>query len=147
MPEIKINIKALDADSFIKYLKEQFMKDELIKWFEEEYELMSVTFDDTGITKIEKNKGEGNMTFIEGIDYRDLQLLKEIEQFMNKHFRHVRKTKKGTHFHARCVLCGDSKISLSKKRFHLDFNNGDPIWQCFNCEESGTYGELVLRLV
>jgi hypothetical protein len=39
----------------------------------------------------------------------------------------------GTHFHARCPLCGDSAKNERKKRFHLDYNGGEPKWHCFNC--------------
>jgi len=40
----------------------------------------------------------------------------------------------GTHFHARCPLCGDSAKNERKKRFHLDYNGGNPKWNCFNCD-------------
>ena len=46
------------------------------------------------------------------------------------------------HWHARCPICGDSKKSRLKKRFHLDWNNGEPLFQCFNCGESGNFFKL-----
>jgi len=55
-------------------------------------------------------------------------------------------TKNGTHFNGRCILCGDSKKSQSKKRFNLDWNNGRPMFHCFNCGESGSFLELYSRL-
>jgi DNA primase len=48
-------------------------------------------------------------------------------------------TKNGTHFTGRCPLCGDSAKSQSKKRFNLDWNNGRPMFHCFNCGESGSF--------
>ena len=41
----------------------------------------------------------------------------------------------GTRFHARCPLCGDSAKDRQKKRFHLDYNGGNPVWHCFNCDK------------
>ena len=55
-------------------------------------------------------------------------------------------TKNGTHFTGRCVICGDSKKSQSKRRFNLDWNNGRPMFHCFNCGESGSFLELYSRL-
>lgn len=55
-------------------------------------------------------------------------------------------TKNGTHFNGRCILCGDSKKSQSKKRFNLDWNNGRPMFHCFNCGESGSFLDLYSRL-
>jgi len=66
----------------------------------------------------------------------DLEIVRE---FVLEHFPMVKISKGGTHFHARCVLCGDSKKSQSKRRFHLDWNKGNPIWQCFNCQRSGSF--------
>jgi DNA primase len=40
------------------------------------------------------------------------------------------------------VLCGDSKISPSKKRFHLDYHNGEPGYHCFNCGAKGSFVKL-----
>jgi len=69
-----------------------------------------------------------------------------VNQFVLEHFSNVTVSKNGSHFHARCVLCGDSKKSLSKKRFHLEFNNGQPFWHCFNCNRSGSFLELYCEL-
>jgi 5S rRNA maturation endonuclease (ribonuclease M5) len=47
------------------------------------------------------------------------------------------------HFHCRCPVCGDSKKSRIKKRFHLQFDNENSIyWQCWNCGESGNFYDL-----
>lgn len=51
------------------------------------------------------------------------------------------------HFHCRCPICGDSKKSKYKKRFHLQFDNEQSIfWQCWNCGESGNFYELYTQL-
>lgn len=55
---------------------------------------------------------------------------------MHSNFENVSVHKNGTHFHARCVLCGDSKKNKRKKRFHLEWNNGLVKWHCFNCGKS-----------
>lgn len=68
--------------------------------------------------------------------------LQVVNQFMYENFERVKTTAGGTHFHARCLLCGDSKKSKSKKRFHLDWKNGEPVWQCFNCDRSGGFIRL-----
>lgn len=52
----------------------------------------------------------------------------------------------GSHWHARCPLCGDSKKNSRKKRFHLDYNDGNPIWQCFNCGRSGSFLDIYAEL-
>lgn len=69
----------------------------------------------------------------------DLEIVRE---FILEHFPMVKVTKRGTHFHARCILCGDSKKSPNKRRFHLDWNRGNPVWQCFNCQRSGSFVPL-----
>ena len=61
----------------------------------------------------------------------DLQI---VSDFMFENFERVSVSKNGTHFLARCLICGDSKKSKSKKRFNLDFNGGNPMYHCFNCE-------------
>lgn len=51
------------------------------------------------------------------------------------------------HFHCRCPLCGDSKKSKHKKRFHLHFDNEQSIfWQCWNCGESGNFYKLYAQI-
>lgn len=51
------------------------------------------------------------------------------------------------HFYCRCPLCGDSKKSKHKKRFHLQFDSERSIfWQCWNCGESGNFYELYAQL-
>lgn len=69
----------------------------------------------------------------------DLQV---VDDFIYEYFALVSVSKTGTHFHARCLLCGDSQKSLTKKRFHLDFNSGQPMYHCFNCHRSGSFLEL-----
>lgn len=71
----------------------------------------------------------------------DLQF---VNQFMYENFERVTPSKGGTHFQARCLLCGDSKKSLSKKRFHLDWKNGEPVWRCWNCNQSGGFLRLYM---
>lgn len=65
-----------------------------------------------------------------------------VREFVYEHFIKVTESKNGHHFHCRCPICGDSKISKSKKRFHLDFNGGNPIYNCFNCNSSGSFLQL-----
>jgi hypothetical protein len=72
--------------------------------------------------------------------------LEFVSDYVLQHFPKVKITKNGTHFTARCVLCGDSQKSQSKRRFNLDWNNERPIWHCFNCSESGAFLDLYSRL-
>lgn len=65
-----------------------------------------------------------------------------VREFVYEHFIRVTESKNGHHFNARCPICGDSKISQSKKRFHLDFNGGNVIYHCFNCNSSGSFLQL-----
>jgi DNA primase len=65
--------------------------------------------------------------------------LEIVTQFMYAHFEQVKVTKHGTHFLARCPLCGDSKKSKLKRRFNLDYHDGVPGWKCFNCDENGNF--------
>lgn len=45
--------------------------------------------------------------------------------------------------HARCPICGDSKKSPIKKRFHLTFRSpSEIIYHCFNCNASGNFYKL-----
>lgn len=69
----------------------------------------------------------------------DLDLVTE---FMMQNFEQVKITKGGTHFLARCIICGDSKKTKFKKRFNLDWNNGVPGWNCFNCGNSGNFFDI-----
>lgn len=69
----------------------------------------------------------------------DLQVVTE---FMYAHFEQVKVTKHGTHFLARCPLCGDSKKNKLKRRYNLDYNNGIPGWKCFNCDEDGNFYDI-----
>jgi 5S rRNA maturation endonuclease (ribonuclease M5) len=72
--------------------------------------------------------------------------LDQVREFVFQHFQKVLITKGGTHFQARCVLCGDSKKSKSKRRFNLDYKNGLPAWHCWNCGRSGSFVELYAEL-
>jgi hypothetical protein len=72
--------------------------------------------------------------------------LQIVLDFMYENFQLVSVSQKGTHFHARCLLCGDSAKSLSKKRFHLDWKNGKPVYHCWNCGESGSFIKLYCRV-
>jgi DNA primase len=65
--------------------------------------------------------------------------LQVVSEFVHQHFSKVKVTKHGTQFNARCSLCGDSKTSLAKRRFYLDWNNGDPRYHCFNCDRAGSF--------
>lgn len=69
----------------------------------------------------------------------DLQF---VSQFMLQNFQQTEIKNNGMHFLARCPLCGDSKKSQYKKRFNLNFNNGNPGWHCFNCDRKGNFIEL-----
>ena len=69
----------------------------------------------------------------------DLQF---VSQFMLQHFEQTKVSNNGTHFLARCLLCGDSKKNPYKKRFNLDWNNGVPGWHCWNCGRRGNFIEI-----
>ena len=72
--------------------------------------------------------------------------LQFVGEFIHEYFEDVVPSKNGTHFLARCLLCGDSKKSKGKKRFNLDYNNGKPMWHCFNYARSGSFLQLYARL-
>lgn len=64
-----------------------------------------------------------------------------VSMFMNEHCENV--TEKNGKFHCRCPICGDSLKSRRKKRFHLTFYSEDKIiYNCFNCNDSGTFTKL-----
>lgn len=65
-----------------------------------------------------------------------------VTDFVHEHFENVQITKNGSHFLARCTLCGDSKKSKSKRRFNMQYNNGSPFWHCWNCGQSGNFTKL-----
>jgi DNA primase len=69
-----------------------------------------------------------------------------VTDFVYEHCENVKTSKGGTHFLARCPICGDSKKSKSKRRFNLDYNNGSPIYNCFNCGASGSFISLYSTL-
>jgi DNA primase len=72
--------------------------------------------------------------------------LETVTQFIQENFPKLSISKNGSHFHARCVLCGDSKKSKNKRRWHMEYNNGQPFYHCFNCERSGSFLELYSEL-
>jgi hypothetical protein len=68
-----------------------------------------------------------------------------VSNFVYEICENVTTSKNGTHFLARCPICGDSKKNTRKRRFNLDYNNGNPIYHCFNCpgdDGSGTFLQL-----
>lgn len=73
----------------------------------------------------------------------DLQV---VSDFAYQNLQKVTTQKNGTHFHARCPLCGDSKKSSRKKRFHLDWHNGNPGYHCFNCGRTGSFLKLYVAI-
>ena len=69
----------------------------------------------------------------------DLQIVSE---FVYENFENITTEKNNEQFIARCSLCGDSDKSKRKRRFYLYYNNGNPIYHCFNCGDSGTFLKL-----
>lgn len=65
-----------------------------------------------------------------------------VSDFVYGHFENVSVSKNNSHFHARCALCGDSKKNKRKKRFHLDWKKGNPVFQCWNCGKTGSFIKL-----
>lgn len=92
-----------------------------------------------------QKKGEGGM----GNPYPFFIMISidDVTDFMYENFENVKTSKGGRHFHARCSLCGDSKKSRTKKRFHLDYKdeNGG-VYHCFNCDAKGTFLGLYKKL-
>jgi hypothetical protein len=72
--------------------------------------------------------------------------LETVTRFVMENFEQVQISNGGKHFLARCRLCGDSKKNKYKKRFNLDWNDGVPGWNCFNCNRHGNFYELYSRL-
>ena len=70
--------------------------------------------------------------------------LEIVRDFMYTNFTQVIESKNGTHFLARCSLCGDSKKNTRKKRFNLDYKNGKPVYRCWNCGASGSFFKLYM---
>jgi hypothetical protein len=73
----------------------------------------------------------------------DLSLVTE---FIYQYFENVKVSNGGTHFNAKCILCGDSKKSHLKRRFNLDWNGGNTGYHCFNCGEHGSFVKLYALL-
>lgn len=53
---------------------------------------------------------------------------------------------KGNKINARCPICGDSKKTIRKRRFTVTYEDGNAFYNCFNCDASGTFAELVSLL-
>ena len=70
--------------------------------------------------------------------------LEIVRDFIFTHFTQVTEKKNGTHFLARCLLCGDSKKNIRKKRFNLDYKNGKPVYKCWNCGATGSFFKLYM---
>lgn len=70
----------------------------------------------------------------------------KVSEFVNENFINISSSNNGNHWIFRCPLCGDSKKSKSKRRFNLDYNNGRPIYHCWNCGESGSFLSLYSKI-
>lgn len=69
--------------------------------------------------------------------------LEDVTKLLVENFENVSIYKGGRHFHARCPICGDSKKSSRKKRFHLEYLQDENVtWHCFNCDESGSFYDI-----
>ena len=62
-----------------------------------------------------------------------------VSDFVYETCSKVSVSRNGTHFHARCPLCGDSKKSQSKKRFHIEYTDDNCRYNCFNCSRKGDF--------
>jgi len=71
--------------------------------------------------------------------------LQTVRDFMYSHFNQVSQKDGGNHFLAQCPFCADDWTPI-KRSFNLDYNNGVPGWNCFNCDEHGSFPELQQRL-
>ena len=72
--------------------------------------------------------------------------LDKVSNLMYEYFQNVKVSSNGTRFNAKCALCGDSKTNPRKRRFYLDYKNGDPLWYCHNCGRSGGFISLYCEL-
>lgn len=72
--------------------------------------------------------------------------LQDVSEFVYRHCEKVTEHEGGNRFHARCPICGDSKKSEYKKRFHVTFDGKSAVYHCFNCEASGNFYSLVSLL-
>jgi len=66
-----------------------------------------------------------------------------VNSFMYENFTGVKVSRNGSHYNCRCALCGDSSSSQSKRRFNLNYNNGEPIYHCFNCSDDRASGNFI----
>ena len=64
-----------------------------------------------------------------------------VDNFVNEYCSNV--TYNNNKWHCRCPLCGDSKKSIKKKRFHVLYNNGEPLYNCFNCNSGSSGGSFI----
>lgn len=68
--------------------------------------------------------------------------LDTVTEFLYSNLINVSK-KDSNSFIARCPICGDSKKSLSKRRFNLIYKTPETIlWNCFNCNRGGNFIQL-----
>ena len=72
--------------------------------------------------------------------------INKVSEFVNENFINIVSSNNENHWIFRCPLCGDSKKSKSKRRFNLDYNNGSPIYHCWNCGESGSFLSLYSKI-
>jgi DNA primase len=73
--------------------------------------------------------------------------LDTVTEFVFKHLEGVKTSKNGSHFLARCPLCGDSHKSKSKRRFNLEYSESNGgMFHCFNCNASGSFLTLYSKL-
>jgi hypothetical protein len=70
--------------------------------------------------------------------------LEFVTSFIYENFQNVKVTKGGKHFQAKCSLCGDSKKTQKKRRFHLDYDSlkNNAVFHCWNCTASGDFYKL-----
>jgi DNA primase len=66
-----------------------------------------------------------------------------VTDFIYENCENVTISKNGTHFYCRCPICGDSKKSQKKKRFHLQYvDERNIFYHCWNCDDSGNFYKL-----
>lgn len=68
--------------------------------------------------------------------------INDVIGFLNENFSNIKSSKNNTHWLFRCPFCGDSKQSMKKRRFNVDWNNGNVGFHCFNCSISGNFFDL-----
>ena len=66
--------------------------------------------------------------------------LENVREFVYENLNNV--SSDGVNFHARCPLCGDSKKSKIKRRFHIQYLENNCRYHCFNCNSKGDFYKL-----